>query len=280
MEATSQDQVWVRQRARSAVGGIRLAGFVRHGRGVPSNPMRRLGSYAAVYLVDGLGFYADENGLSQTVRAGDLIILFPTLAHAYGPRPGKHWTEFYLVFDGPTFELWEANGIFNPARPIHHVEPVDHWLQRLEAILGASRQPGFSPPLVELCRLQLTLAEMLSGERWQEAGEEPAWTARACALLESDLSRDLNWHQLAADLGMSYDRFRKRFTRAVGVAPARYRMSCIIDRACELMQQGKLTDRELAERLGFCDEFYFSRRFKQLTGYSPRAFREGFPRTG
>jgi len=45
------------------------------------------------------------------------------------------------------------------------------------------------------------------------------------------------------------------------------------------MQGGNLTDRQIAERLGFCDEFYFSRRFKQLTGRSPRQFREELPRT-
>jgi AraC-like DNA-binding protein len=77
---------------------------------------------------------------------------------------------------------------------------------------------------------------------------------------------------------MSYDGFRKRFTRATGLPPARYRGTRLIDRACELMQQGALTDRQIAEQLGFCDEFYFSRRFKQVTGRRPRQFRASLPR--
>jgi len=51
-------------------------------------------------------------------------------------------------------------------------------------------------------------------------------------------------------------------------------MGRLIDRACELMCESRFTDSEIAERLGFCDEFYFSRRFKEITGKSPRMFRK------
>jgi len=34
-----------------------------------------------------------------------------------------------------------------------------------------------------------------------------------------------------------------------------------------------LTSREICERLGYCDEFYFCRAFKKSTGHSPREYR-------
>ena len=83
---------------------------------------------------------------------------------------------------------------------------------------------------------------------------------------------------LRADLGMSYDGFLKRFRRGVRIPTARYRAAHLIDRACELMRHGRLTDRQIAEQLGFCDEFFFSHRFKQVTGRSPRQFRAHLPR--
>jgi AraC-like DNA-binding protein len=54
----------------------------------------------------------------------------------------------------------------------------------------------------------------------------------------------------------------------------------MVDRACELMQERRLTDKQIAESLGFCDEYYFSRRFKQMTGRSPRAFRRQMMNAG
>ena len=46
-----------------------------------------------------------------------------------------------------------------------------------------------------------------------------------------------------------------------------------LDRACELLQEPHLGLKEVAERCGFCDEFHFSRRFKQRLGLSPSDFR-------
>jgi AraC-like DNA-binding protein len=204
---------------------------------------------------------------------------FPSYLTSIGPVPPESWTEFYLMFDGPVFDLWRAAGLLDPRQPIHHLEPIEYWAHRLESVLGAPRQPGHAPPLQEICRLQLVLSDALLAQEVQIAGDEATWVDRASALLDADVERELDLHDLARELGMSYDGFRKRFARAAGMPPSRYRGARAIDRACELMQGGNLTDRQIAERLGFCDEFYFSRRFKQLTGRSPRQFRAELPRT-
>jgi AraC-like DNA-binding protein len=47
-----------------------------------------------------------------------------------------------------------------------------------------------------------------------------------------------------------------------------------IDRACELLSNQRTTIKEAAAATGFCDEFHFSRRFKQITGESPMHFRQ------
>jgi AraC-like DNA-binding protein len=83
---------------------------------------------------------------------------------------------------------------------------------------------------------------------------------------------------VARKLGMSYAGFRKRFVRLGGVSPAKFQMQSVIERACELIHRRGPTNRELAGRLGFCDEFHFSRRFKQIVGLSPREFRQQISR--
>jgi AraC-like DNA-binding protein len=270
----AQVQVQLRPAASTQLGAILAAGFGRDSGGVPgSKPMRILGRYAIVLVVDGSVRYQDANGLDRIVKAGHLILIFPHLAHRYEPEQGAEWTHFWLVFEGPSFDLWQENGLVSPLLPIHRAEPIDYWLRRFEAVLGARRQPGIAPPLVEVCRLQLALAELLAAGGPTPHGEDAGWVASACALLEADLSGDLDLTKLAHDLGMSYDGFRKQFTRSVGQPPSRYRMTRRIERACEMTLEGNLTHRRIAELLGFHDEFHFSRRFKQLTGWSPRDYR-------
>ncbi len=65
----------------------------------------------------------------------------------------------------------------------------------------------------------------------------------------------------------------------MGTPPARWRAARIIERACELMLRGGLVDKQIADRLGFSDEFHFSRKFKQVIGQSPRQFRRSLSRS-
>lgn len=273
-----QAPILVRNVVTSPLGRISLAGFVHNSPGLPAHPLRELGSYALVYMLAGEIRYRDATGRNLNVYAGDLMLLFPDLAHTYGPDERRHWTALYIVFNGPVFDLWRSLRLLDPAQPLHHLQPIDFWARQFESVLEAPHHSDLAPPLLEVCRLQLVLGQaLLNGPSGRLSDEEIAWVTRACALLASDLGRTLQLHEVAHELGMSYDQFRKRFARSVGVPPGRYRTVCTFDRACELIQQGGLTDRQIAHSLGFCNEFHFSRRFKQVVGRTPSQFRYDYP---
>ncbi len=261
----------------SGLGRISSSGVVENSPGV-GRTLRILKFYALVYALEGEGFYRDANGLDSFISPGDLILVFPELPHTYGPRPGKKWTEYYMVFEGDVFDLWRAKGLFSPARPVYHLEPVDYWLEKFQSITETNRQPGFLPSVLDVCRLQSVLAEVLLSER---AGsilpQEIDWASRVCSLLENDRARKKDMPAVAKSLKMSYENFRKRFTRIVGMSPARFRDTRIISRACQLMQETTLSGKEIAYQLGFADECHFSHRFKQITGRSPLQFRKAVP---
>jgi len=267
------DELNFQNAVSSPLGRITLAGFgVRQS--VAIVQPRTLGQFAIVYVVDGRGKYADANGCRKNVEMGDMMILFPDIAHVYNPLPGTHWVTTYICFQGPVFDLWRKQGLFNPRKPVHHAEPVDLWSRRFESVFDGSRQVGSAPPLLGICRLQQLLAEIVTGAgRSRIYQDDLHWLDRVSGLLEADLAGPVDWEKVAHQVGLSAESFRKRFTRLAGQPPARYRMGRLVDRACELMQDRSLKDRQIAEALGFCDEFYFSRRFKSVTGQSPRQFR-------
>src|SRR4051812_15323247 len=101
-----------------------MSGAIKASSGLPRARTRLLGSYAIVYLTQAEGRFSDTNGIEQDVRTGDLLLLFPDVGHSYGPKPGQNWNEFYIVFDGPVFDVWRRRGLISPSRPIHHIEPV------------------------------------------------------------------------------------------------------------------------------------------------------------
>ena len=84
--------------------------------------MRVFGQRALVLLVAGAGRYRDANGLRRDVTAGAAILVFPALAHRYGPQAGQKWDEIYLCFDGPIFDVWEREKMWDASRPIARLE--------------------------------------------------------------------------------------------------------------------------------------------------------------
>ncbi len=258
----------------SGLGRVSQAGELhKDDVGPDMRPYRTFGRFAIVYLLEGQGHYADAQGIDRAVRPGDLIVVFPTLPHRYGPAPGQRWREVYLVFEGRLFEPWEQTGWLDVRRPVLHVEPVTTWQRRIAAVLDPSPPTTPAAALVEVCRLQQLLADALATNDPTPHGAEATWLAQARILLEGD--DDLA--RVAHLLHCSFTTFRRRFTLLAGISPARYRAQRRIERACELMHRADLTDKQIAAELGFCDEFHFSRRFKQIAGLSPRAYRRSLP---
>jgi AraC-like DNA-binding protein len=127
---------------------------------------------------------------------------------------------------------------------------------------------------VTSARIHLLLADIVERHHKKHDGDEIM--ARARAMLEERLDEAVDAQDVAHALNIGYENFRKQFARAVGMPPARYRMLRRIDYAKSLLVNGDLPVNEIAQRLGYCDMYFFSRQFKQVTKQSPVAFRRDF----
>ena len=73
--------------------------------------------------------------------------------------------------------------------------------------------------------------------------------------------------------GYSKSYFKKIFLRKFGVTPHRYIMNLRVDLAKTMIDSGVFTFKEIAEKCGFLNEYYFSAAFKKITGVSPKNYR-------
>jgi AraC-like DNA-binding protein len=268
-----ESRMLVRHALDSPLGSASLAAYIKSNTGLPPEKMRILGHFALVYLISGSGRFLDTLGNDTPLVAGNLILLFPDIGHTYGPARGQTWDEIYIVFNGPVFELWRKNGLLDQKRPVRSLAPIDFWARRIEETVD--RRGLFGQSVSEACRLQQLLSDILDYENRQTNDADQMWLALAMAELQEDTNHDaVDWDQMAGRFGMTYAGFRKKFTRLAGVPPARFLTRQVIARASRLMQEKGLNNKQLAEACGFCDEFHFSRRFKQVTGIAPSEFRQ------
>ncbi|MGF1568856.1 MAG: helix-turn-helix domain-containing protein [Nodosilinea sp.] len=86
------------------------------------------------------------------------------------------------------------------------------------------------------------------------------------------LAQDLSLETLATIAHISPSYFSRLFKQSTGLSPHQYVIQCRIDRAKQLLKQGKLSIAEVAYRSGFTHQSHLSHHFKRLVGSSPKVF--------
>jgi len=93
--------------------------------------------------------------------------------------------------------------------------------------------------------------------------------------IERNCSARMGVAELAERVGMRPDVFSRKFAAAVGMPPKRWLTRALVRKAGDLLMR-RMSARRTAESLGFCNEFYFSRFFKEHTGMSTLRFRREY----
>lgn len=85
---------------------------------------------------------------------------------------------------------------------------------------------------------------------------------------------NIELHELLKKSGYAEDYIRAQFKRITGKTPTEFLTKQRIDHACYLIDSYKnvFSLADIAERCGFTDYVYFSRRFKHIVGVSPRKY--------
>jgi AraC-like DNA-binding protein len=133
-------------------------------------------------------------------------------------------------------------------------------------------------------RKELGFALLLIGieaSRWRREGRalavEAHRLAAVLAYIDAHFARPLRVAELARRAQLSPPRFHAVFRRATGVSPQAYVQRQRLRKAQELLIGGALPIGEIAARVGYADQFFFSRQFHRMCGMSPSAFRAAVP---
>ena len=91
--------------------------------------------------------------------------------------------------------------------------------------------------------------------------------------IRAHIDRDLGLQELANIVGMSPRYFSKLFKQSAGLTPHKYVIRTRVDRAKELLLEGKLSIADIAQTVGFAHQSHLNLHFKRLVGVTPKQFR-------
>jgi AraC-like DNA-binding protein len=154
---------------------------------------------------------------------------------------------------------------------------AEYWQRRLQGVLQNEprEKSQTGAPLRSIGRFLDVLAEMISTD--DEASRETkqsGWLEQSLRILGHRTAKGWTTPQEAAsEVGLSYENFRKRFAEFTDESPGQYQKRRRLEWACAAIYQGEHTIKEIADDLGFCDVFHFSKAFKQVIGTTPSEYR-------
>lgn len=228
-----------------------------------------------IQCVSGAG-WCELSGRRHPVRAGDLIVLPPGTAHAYGTDRRRPWTLRWFHLVGTDLPALREALQFHadlPVRPLADDATLallfDHALSVLE--LGYSE--------THLLRASRALAHYLAHASWlirhspvatPDAG---ARIARCMEYMRLHLDRPLRLAELATLTHWSPSHFKARFREHTGYGCIDYFIRLRIHAACQLLDTTTQDIQSVASQVGYTDPLWFSKAFKSIIGLSPSAYR-------
>jgi AraC family transcriptional regulator len=104
-------------------------------------------------------------------------------------------------------------------------------------------------------------------------GLPPHRLRRVVDYIHEHVGKDLSIHELAALVDLNQAHFARAFRRTTGLSPYHYVVLQRIERACELLENLRLSIGEIATQCGFSSQSSFTTTFGRIKGITPGAYR-------
>ena len=212
-------------------------------------------------------------GAVFTPQAGDVYIIPPWSDHSYASSASHPWVKHWFNLGGALpMALLEAYGISGVWHFRHAYECGAIIKKSIEILrlLPPEKQLRFME--FQVHRIIRSLAAFKPQPADDETDNIPA---RLRDFLHSHLYKPMpDLAAIAREARRSPAQTIRIFRQATGMTPYHYLLDQKMRAAGNLLFTSDAPVGEIARRLGFQDEYYFSRLFRRIMGRSPRIFRE------
>ncbi len=241
---------------------------------VPSGSVwgpRVIADLELILVVNGRFYY--ETAAGQTpVRSGEVLCIPPDQRHTF--RQAKPFSGAIIscihgemIPDGS----WAVGDyrLNPPPQLVTKVEPdktLFDLFKRCNEVFGS-----YSRYRQLLLQAMVRAIWLRLAEHWQGRGDRAVSVRmeQMVRYLRDHLREPVSRRNLAGEFSMTPEHINALFKKELGITPTQMVHRERVYRAYQYIQQEGLSVKEAAERVGFCDQFYFSKVFKRIMGVSP-----------
>lgn len=227
-----------------------------------------------IYCTAGQG-YCRYGGKEWRISPGDLLHCPPLSHHSYGADPRDPWTILWMHVSGPASPSYCQLLGFTSDQVVRHVGIRPRAIAAFQTLFHFMKPPLTDARMAAISHSARLVLSCLALEDGEEAASEALGSVlqRVTDHMEQHAAEPAD---LAAWLNLfrgSRSHFQRQFKLATGYAPNDYFLRLKIQKARGWLATSDLPIKEIADRVGLSDPYYFSRQFRRVTGQSPRAYR-------
>ena len=162
-------------------------------------------------------------------------------------------------------------------RPATEIEPKDLKRGRFRGLFADLREKSRSPKRELVMAANHGLLAFLyaldGGLSASHAPTDNAHVEKALAIMQGAIEGDLDLGALCERIELSREHFVRLFSERMGMPPMRYYSRLKIEAARAMLSSTNLRVQEIADKLGYENQFGFARAFKRVSGMSPTLYR-------
>lgn len=218
------------------------------------------------YVLDGMGEIYTEQG-TEYLTPGRLYLIPVGFPHSYNCKDHMEKLYFFVQLDNKygTEVLRGVDRILSVEMPIEHMRELLE-LHKGESVVGSGQLQAM---------LQLDIFNLLAKHNIEIKNRRLSDVIqRALSFIENNLSASLTVKTVADNTFISSANLSHKFKAEMGISVSQYIDGMVMYQAEQLLINTEWPLSKISTELGFYDQFYFSRRFKEKHTISPLKYRK------
>lgn len=222
--------------------------------------------------------WVDIYGEKIEVKSGTLVIIPKNIPHRYGASTRNPWSIYWAHFDGynaGSFFSWAAVSkiisLSVPGEKLRYLTGLfDSIYEELEKGYYVDNLVFTSNAFAYFLSVIFSLYRASSSFPPKQA----KYIEDAVRFMQDNVERSLTLADISSELKLSCNHIINLFKSKTGCTPIDYFIRLKIQKACQFLELTDLTVSEIAARLGFSDQYYFSRIFRKIMDLPPSRYRK------
>lgn len=154
---------------------------------------------------------------------------------------------------------------------VSHYEKL---LKSLEDLIALSSKHQLMSQVNLQIQTSLFLRELFTDYNYKKELSEKEFTLEVSRFISENYMQEITLSTLSERYGEKANRISYLFDKYLNIRPIDYLIQCRMAAAYKLLNQG-YSVKEVSKRVGYNDEFYFSRLFKRNLGVTPSKLKKG-----